>query len=136
MGSLTIGRLAKRAGISPETVRFYGRLGLLPEPARNSAGYRCYAAEDVDRLRFIRRAKNLGFSLDDIAELLRLGNAGGKRVEIRALADRRIADLDHRLLELIALREALHAYARRCAAQGPLNGCQVVRAVLAVHDDG
>lgn len=71
MATLTIGRLAKRAGFSVETVRFYGRRGLLPEPSRNSAGYRCYAPEDVDRLRFIRRAKELGFSLDDIAELLR-----------------------------------------------------------------
>lgn len=134
MGSLTIGRLAKRAGFSVETVRFYGRRGLLAEPARNSAGYRCYALQDVDRLRFIRRAKGLGFSLDDIAELLRLGAAGGNRIEVKALADRRVDDINHRLLELTALREVLHAYAQRCAGQGPLNGCQVVRAVLACDD--
>ncbi len=132
---LTIGRLAKRAGLSVETLRFYGRRGLLPDPPRNHAGYRCYAAEDVDRLKFIRRAKGLGFSLDDIAELLRLGTAGGNRVEVKALADARVQDLDRRLLEITALREALHAYARRCAGQGPLNGCQVVRAVLAARDD-
>lgn len=88
MATLTIGRLARRAGLSVETLRFYERSGLLPEPPRNGAGYRSYALEDADRLKFIRRVKELGFSLEDIAELLKLGTAGGNRAEVKAMAER------------------------------------------------
>jgi DNA-binding transcriptional MerR regulator len=76
MSTLTIGKLANAAGVGIDTVRFYERAGLLNKPQRTASGYRLYAASDVARLRFIRRAKGLGFSLPEIAELLRLNDSG------------------------------------------------------------
>ncbi len=76
MQIMTIGKLAKQASVGIDTVRFYEREGLLPEAQRTDSGYRLYSPDDVDRLRFIRRAKNLGFSLDEITELLELNVPG------------------------------------------------------------
>ena len=83
---LTIGRLARRAGVGIDTVRFYERARLLPRPVRTASGYRTYGDADVERLRFIRRAKALGFTLDDIAELLTLSQGKGSRGAVKALA--------------------------------------------------
>jgi MerR family transcriptional regulator, copper efflux regulator len=86
MGELTIGKLANAAEVGIDTVRFYERAGLLKKPPRTAAGYRRYAEPDVARLRFIRRAKALGFSLQEIGELLRLNDGGGHRGAVRAPA--------------------------------------------------
>jgi MerR family transcriptional regulator, copper efflux regulator len=75
MQTLTIGKAAKAAGVGIDTVRFYEREGLLPEAQRTESGYRLYSSADVDRLRFIRRSKTLGFSLEEIAELMNLSAA-------------------------------------------------------------
>lgn len=91
MQTLTIGKVAKQAGVGIDTVRFYEREGLLPEARRAESGYRLYSLDDVDRLRFIRRAKTLGFSLEEIAELLRLNAAKGSRSDVKRLAQRRLA---------------------------------------------
>ena len=128
---LTIGRLAKRAGVGIDTVRFYERAGLLPAPQRTASGYRSYGPADVDRLRFIRRAKGLGFSLDEIGELLTLQAGTGSRAEVKAIATRRLSDLERKLRELGAVRDALAHYARRCSGHGDLAGCPIIEAVLA-----
>jgi MerR family copper efflux transcriptional regulator len=128
---LTIGRLAKRAGVGIDTVRFYERARLLPKPVRTTSGYRTYGETDVERLRFIRRAKALGFSLDDIAELLALGEAKGGRAAVKALADKRLRDLDAKVAELTVMRDTLAHYTHRCSGSGPLAGCPIVAAVLA-----
>ncbi len=101
MGTLTIGKLATAGGVGIDTVRFYERAGLLKKPQRTAAGYRLYAESDAARLRFIRRAKALGFSLEAIAELLRLSDGGGRRGAVRALAERRLAEIEQKLSELI-----------------------------------
>lgn len=123
---MNIGKLAKLAGVGVDTVRFYERGGLLPKPRRGASGYRTYDVEDVDRLRFIRRAKALGFSLEEIAELLMLSSVGGDRAAVKAIASRRVADLDQKIEELTRIRDTLARHARRCSAHGPVKGCPII----------
>ena len=127
----TIGRLARLAGVGVDTVRFYERAGLLPRPPRTAGGYRSYAAADADRLRFIRRAKSLGFSLEEIADLLVLNAGRGDRAKVKAIADKRLAELSARIRELSVIRDSLARYAKSCSGHGPVKGCPIIEAVLA-----
>lgn len=129
--TLTIGRLAKKACVGIDTVRFYERAGLLPKPERTASGYRSYANDDVDRLRFIRRSKALGFTLEEIAELLVLNAGKGSRSAVKTLATRRLGDLDRKIQELTAVRDTLAHYAKGCSGDGPVRGCPIMEAVLA-----
>jgi len=131
MQSLTIGKLAAAAGVGIDTVRFYERAGLLKKPARTPSGYRKYTASDAARLRFVRRAKALGFSLDEISELLRLNDGGGRRKAVRALAERRLTEIEQRLAELERMRTSLRHLVRDCHGDGSLKGCPIIEAVLA-----
>lgn len=131
MQNLTIGKLARRAGVGVDTVRFYERAGLLPRAQRTESGYRLYGADDADRLRFIRRAKALGFSLEEIAQLLQLNAARGSRAAVRKLAEQRLADLEQKIRELSAIRDALAHLVRRCSGRGALAGCPIIENVLA-----
>lgn len=128
---LTIGRLAKRAGVGTDTVRFYERAGLLPPPSRTAAGYRTYAEGDVARMRFIRHAKVLGFTLDEIGELLTLSAGKGSRAEVKALADRRLLALNRKIRELTVVRDTLAHYSHGCTGKGRVAGCPIIEAVLA-----
>jgi len=134
MGALTIGKLAEAAGVGIDTVRFYERTGLLKKPPRTAAGYRLYAESDAVRLRFIRRAKALGFSLEQIAELLRLNDGGGRRGAVRALAEQRLAEIEHKLLELSRMRDTLRELVHQCHGNGSLSGCPIIEAVLPLED--
>ena len=134
MGTLTIGKLAQAAEVGIDTVRFYERAGLLKKPPRTAAGYRLYAESDALRLRFIRRAKTLGFSLEQIAELLRLNDGGGRRGAVRALAEQRLAEIEHKLVELSRMRDTLRELVRQCHGDGSLAGCPIIEAVLPVKD--
>jgi Hg(II)-responsive transcriptional regulator len=133
MHTMTIGTIAKHAGVGIDTVRFYERQGLMPDAERTTGGYRVYGPGDVDRLRFIRRAKALGFSLDEIGQLLRLNEGRGSRASVRRVAQQRLDDLDRKLAELAAIRDALAQLVERCNGQGPLAGCPIIEGVLA-HD--
>src|SRR6267378_3684955 len=120
MKPLTIGQVARSAGVGIETVRFYERQGLLTEPARKESGYRQYGEDVVARLRFIRRAKELGFSLKEIAELLAL------RVEpdttcaaVRQRAEAKIADIETKIESLREIRAALVKVTKQCSGHGP-----------------
>lgn len=128
---LTIGRLAREAGVGIDTVRFYERARLLPKPVRTASGYRTYGATDVERLRFIRRAKALGFSLEEVAELLALSAGKGGRGAVKGLAERRLQDLDRKIAELTVMRDTLARYSQRCSGHGALEGCPIIEAVLA-----
>lgn len=131
MQTLTIGKVANQAGVGIDTVRFYERQGLLPEAQRTESGYRLYSPGDIDRLRFIRRAKTLGFSLEEIAELLDLNAAKGSRASVKRLAEHRLADLDQKLKELTAIRNALATLVKRCSGRGSVKGCPIIEDVLA-----
>lgn len=128
---LTIGQFARQAGVGIDTVRFYERAGLIPAASRTASGYRTYSDADIRRMRFIRRSKALGFTLEEIAELLSLSAGQGGRAEVKALAERRLQDLDVKIQELTALRDTLASHARRCSGRGPVAGCPIIEAVLA-----
>ncbi len=116
----TIGGLAKAAGVGVETVRYYQRRGLLPEPVRPRGEVRRYGEDELRRLRFIRSAQAAGFTLAEIAELLEL-SASDDRARARELAGARVAALDDKIAELRRAREALAALAADCAGnrRGP-----------------
>lgn len=126
---LTIGRLARAAGVGVETIRYYEREGLLPEPARTASGYRQYPADTVDRLGFIRRAKRLGFSLGEVRELLALAQAEGERAQVKAIAEHKLAGIERRIEELTRMRAALTELTRRCSGRGPVEGCPIIEAL-------
>jgi len=132
MSRITIGIAAKAAGVSVDTVRYYEHEGLLTQAQRTSSGYRTYGQAEVERLRFIRQAKSLGFTLEDIAELLRLQDGGGSRAKVRAKARDRIEDLDRKIRELSAIRDALVALEHQCCGSGPVAGCPIIEGVQAV----
>jgi MerR family mercuric resistance operon transcriptional regulator len=113
----TIGGLARAAGVGVETVRYYQRRGLLPEPARPHGEIRRYGAEDLRRLRFIRSAQAAGFTLQEIKQLLDL-DASDDRARARELAAVRVAALDAKIVELKEARDALAALAAACAKKG------------------
>lgn len=122
----TIGGLAKAAGVGVETVRYYQRRGLLPEPGRSPGEIRRYADADVKRLRFIRSAQSAGFTLSEIKELLDL-DAADDRVRARELAGQRVAVLDAKIEEMREARDALAELATACAKKrgGP---CPIITA--------
>ena len=111
-----IGGLARAAGVGVETVRYYQRRGLLPEPARPPGEVRRYGDEDVKRLKFIRSAQAAGFTLAEISELLEL-DASDDRARARELARARVAALDAKIAELEQARDALAGLARACASK-------------------
>jgi Hg(II)-responsive transcriptional regulator len=119
---LSTGQLARRAGVGVETVRFYEREGLLAEPGRKASGYRQYEEESVTRLRFIRRAKELGFTLKDIKELLSLRHGpGAPCASVRAKAEAKIEAIE---LKIRTLRRMKQALARLTAACGERGGAE------------
>jgi DNA-binding transcriptional MerR regulator len=103
-----IGELADRLGINPRTIRFYERIGLLPEPERTPSGYRTYGEPDAERLTFIKTAQRLGLTLDEIREIVELRDRGQRPCGyVAGLLRRQVADLDRRIAEMVDLREEL-----------------------------
>ncbi|MGH8833200.1 MAG: Hg(II)-responsive transcriptional regulator, partial [Polaromonas sp.] len=113
--SLTIGAFAKAAGVNVETIRFYQRKGLLPEPDKPYGRIRRYGEKDVTRLRFVKSAQRLGFSLDEIAELLRLED-GTHCEEASSLAEHKLKDVREKLADLTRMETALSGLVRACHA--------------------
>lgn len=110
--------MASRAGVNPQTLRYYERIGLLPDPPRTPAGYRDYQDDAVRVLRFVRRAKELGFQLDEISELLGLAqHPVGSCSPVQSLAKRRASDLDRRVSDLVRMRESLQTLAGACTPE-------------------
>ena len=137
MQSLTIGEVAKAAQVGVETIRFYEREGLIAEPPRRRSGYRQYPPDTVRRVQFIRHAKDLGFTLKEIAELLAMRVAAGKTcADVRALARAKISDIDRRMDDLQRVREALERVARRCRGEGPTSECPILDALDRRGSDG
>ena len=113
--SFNIGEAARRSGVSAKMVRHYESLGLLPAVQRTDAGYRQYGDSEVHTLRFIRRARDLGFSMDEIAQLLKLWqNRRRSSAEVRRIASRHIDDLSRKLAEMEAMRRTLQHLVHCC----------------------
>lgn len=127
---LRIGALAREAGVGVDTIRYYEREGLLPEPRRRASGYRDYEAGAVAQLRFIRRAKGLGFSLDDIRELLALSSDRDQGVAgVKARAEERLDDVEHRIRELRRVQRGLRQLIDACPGHGELAQCPILKAL-------
>ena len=128
--AMTSGQLAKKSGVGVETLRFYEREGLLPQPARLASGYRQYPAEAVERVRFVRRAQLLGFQLKDIKELLALrDNPDAGSGEVREKAVAKLADIDQRIKDLEAMRTELTRLVAACDGSGPAADCPIITAI-------
>jgi MerR family copper efflux transcriptional regulator len=128
MNSIGIGTLAKRAGVSIDTVRYYEKSGLLAPESRLASGYRRYSDEQVSRLRFIRRAQELGFTLKDIRELL--GISKQKDVaKVKRAAERKLADVEARLVALTRMRDGLATLVATCPGHGRAADCPILKAL-------
>ncbi len=130
MSSLKIGDLAREAGVPIDTVRYYEKTGLLPAPRRTESGYRAYEPATVERLRFIRNSKRLGFSLQEIAQLLDL-RLPGHRAEVRQTAQEKVNAIDRKIAELTELRGQLVQLVEDCADEKHHPSCPILEALEA-----
>jgi MerR family copper efflux transcriptional regulator len=127
---LPIGMVAKRAAVGIDTVRYYEREGLLPAPRRRASGYRDYDAITVDRLRFIRRAKQLGFTLTEIRELLALSSDHERGVRgVKQRAQARLVAMEQRIRELQRMRRGLKQLIDECPGHGDPAACPILGAL-------
>ena len=123
--NLTIGALAQAAGVNVETIRFYQRKALLPEPQRAYGSIRRYTAADVARLRFVKSAQRIGFTLDEIAQLLQLED-GTQCSQARTIAASKLADVRRRMADLQRIEAALAELVERCATRRGKVSCPVI----------
>jgi len=128
-GSLTIGRLARAAEVGIETVRYYQQRKLLPVPAAHGA-FRHYNADAVNRIRFIKRAQELGFSLAEIGELLRLQDGVDRRA-IRRISSERLAQIETKLTDLKRMQRVLKHLVAECEVAGRDHPCPIIEALTA-----
>ena len=137
MKPLTRGQVAASSGLDIETVRFCEQQALIVDPPRSEAGYRQYSAENVSQLRFIKRAKELGFSLKEVSDLLALqGKPDVSCVEVRMQAEAKLAGIEGKIRELIRMKAALFQLTQACSGQGTTEGCSIMEALNqeATHD--
>ena len=128
--AFTIGEVARRTRVGIDTVRYYERNRLLPSPKRRASGYREYDVSDVRRLNFIRRAKEVGFTLQEIRELLALSGDRERGVRgIKARAETRLAEVDARIRELQRVRRGLKVLIAACPGHGALEDCPILAAL-------
>ena len=124
---LTIGGAARRAGVNIQTLRYYERRRLLPAPKRTASNYRVYSDDTVRRVRFIKRAQELGFTLTEIKELLSLRASPRSRCEdVRKRSKAKITDIDEKIRTLEAMRRALSKLVRACSGRGPATECPIL----------
>jgi len=125
---ITIGQLAKSAGVNVETVRYYQRIGLSPLPKRDYGSIRRYSADDLKRVRFIKRAQALGFSLDDVALLLGLSD-GKHCAETKMLAEKKLALVEAKISDLASMRASLKGLVAKCTKGSRGCGCPIIDAL-------
>ena len=130
MKPMTIGQVAKQTGVGIETIRFYERRGLIDEPPRRDSGYRQYSEDVIARIEFIKRAKELGFSLKEINELLSLRvDHDTSCGDVRSRAEEKIADTREKIRELQRIMKALKQLATACTGRGPTGECPILDAL-------
>jgi len=136
MRELTVGKVAERAGVGVETVRFYERKGLVEQPSKpRSGGFRVYPQEVVRRIRFIRKAQELGFSLREINELLVLQNSPLTECgDVRERAEIKLDEIDHKIAELKRIRGVVKQLIAECPGEGGLEVCAIINALITPED--
>lgn len=133
---MKIGELAKTANCTTETIRFYEKEGLLPEPDRNDSNYRSYRAEHVERLRFIRNCRTLDMAHDEIRALLAfIDSPRGDCAPVNDLLDEHIVHVDTRINELTQLREQLIGLRQQCATAQPIQECGIIHGLVAMETE-
>jgi Zn(II)-responsive transcriptional regulator len=128
MPTFSIGQLAKRAGVATDTVRYYERNAMLTPARRTKSGYRRYGETELKRLRFIRRAKVLGFTLADIRELLSLSDERNV-AKVKLAAEAKLAEVEQRLAELERIRNGLRTLVAACPGHGRAEACPILNAL-------
>ncbi|MBI1355726.1 MAG: MerR family transcriptional regulator [Acidobacteria bacterium] len=131
MSEYTIGQAARAAGVNVETLRYYERRGLMPEPPRSRGNYRLYPEDSVRIVRFVKRAQELGFTLNEIRELLTL-RSGGDEVrcaDVRAQASLKLRDIERKIRSLQTIRKALSQLVTQCSGSGPVAACPILEAL-------
>ena len=130
MESLKIGEVARRAGVNLQTIHYYERRGLLPEPPRTPSNYRLYPEDTVRRVRFVKRAQELGFTLKEIEELLALRASPRSRCAgVRKRAQAKVEDIDGKIRALQGMRKALNGLIAECSGKGPVSECPILDAL-------
>lgn len=130
MAALKVGDVARQAGVNLQTVHYYERRGLLPKPPRTASNYRAYPQDAVLRVRFIKRAQDLGFTLQEIKELLSLRTTPGTRcTDVRHRAEAKVQDIDAKIQTLTAMRKALTNLIAGCPDAAPLSQCPILAAL-------
>lgn len=130
MKRLTRGELAKMGGVHIETIRYYEKVELLPKPPRTNAGYRMFSSESVDRIRFIRHAQELGFSLKEIKELLDLRvTPEATRADVRTRAAEKLADIGNRIRHLRSMQISLERLVNSCCGDGSIGDCPILESL-------
>ncbi|MFQ5546130.1 MAG: heavy metal-responsive transcriptional regulator [Acidiferrobacterales bacterium] len=125
MSEYLIGQAAGRVGLSPDTLRYYEKIGLLPTVSRNSAGRRMYVDKDISRLNFVKRAQRMNFTLAEIAQLLEMReNPQGARDEVRALSQQKLAQIEEQLKELTVLKNEMRLLINLCNSAE--HGCPII----------
>ena len=127
---LTIGRLADEAGVNVETIRYYQRRGLMAEPDKPASGHRRYGPAAIKRVRFIKRAQVLGFTLDEVGSMLELDDARAC-AETRELATHKLQVIEEKLADLKAMRKALMNLLRQCDTGAARSNCPIIHALAA-----
>ena len=128
--TMRIGEVARQAGVNVQTLRYYERRGLLREPARRSSGYREYPPHTVRLIRFIKRAQELGFTLAEIEELLRLrSDQRTSCAEVRSAAIAKMEDIEGKIRSLQAMKRALGVLVRSCAGNGLIRECPILESL-------
>jgi MerR family mercuric resistance operon transcriptional regulator len=132
MRNLTIGHLARKAQVNVETIRYYERRGLIPEPPRRESGYRQYSEDAVSRIQFIKRAKKLGFSLKEISELLSLRvDPNTTCGDVKSRAEAKTAEVEEKMRALQRMKKALTKLTALCRGSGPTSECPIIEALSA-----
>ena len=130
MAGLTIGKVAERAGVNIDTLRYYERQAVIPPPERNGSNYRIYSQDTVPRVRFVKRAQELGFTLAEIKELLDLRVSTEARcADVRDQALAKIEDLNGKIRSLQAMRRVLSKLAGECSGEGPVSECPILESL-------
>ncbi len=136
MTDLKVGEVAKQAGVNLQTIHYYERRGLLPKPPRTGSNYRAYPENAVLRVRFIKRAQELGFTLKEIKELLSLRAAPRTRcADVRERAEAKVQDIDGKVRTLQAMRKALTKLIGECSGSGPVSQCPILEALDSESED-
>ncbi|TDI71341.1 MAG: heavy metal-responsive transcriptional regulator [Bacteroidetes bacterium] len=135
MSEMTIGQVAKRTGVNIQTVRFYERKGLVLPEKRTDSGYRIYSHEAVRRIRFVRHAQEMGFSLREIEDLLSLRiDPGMTCADVKIRAETKRTEVEQKIDKLSHMQRALEMLVARCDGDGPVSECPIIEALDSVND--